>query len=141
MRTLISRKLQRSGRRKLRRGSAVVEFAFCLPILMVLILGSIEASNAIFLKQSLTSAAYEGIREAARIKSTAASSTSVTNNVLSARQVRGSNIVFTPNDPSTARRGDRISIEVSASISANSPIIGNVVKDRRLVIRSVMVKE
>lgn len=135
------RRGQRTGRPTLRRGSAVVEFAICLPILMVLILGSIEASNAIFLKQSLTAAAYEGIREAARVKSTAATCASMTNSILTARQVRGANFTFTPIDPSTAKRGDRISVEVSASISANSPIIGNVVRDRRLVIRSVMVKE
>ena len=42
----------------------MVEFAVCLPMLMVLMLGSIEATSAIFLKQSLVAAAYEGVREA-----------------------------------------------------------------------------
>ncbi len=43
-----------------RRASAIVELAICLPIVMTLIWGTIELSNAIFLKQTLTSAAHEG---------------------------------------------------------------------------------
>lgn len=43
-----------------RRGSAVVELAICLPIVMGLVWGTIELSNSIFLKQTITSAAHEG---------------------------------------------------------------------------------
>ena len=43
-----------------RRGSAVVELAICLPIVMALVWGTIELSNSIFLKQTITSAAHEG---------------------------------------------------------------------------------
>lgn len=43
-----------------RRASAVVELAICLPVVMMLIWGTIELSNSIFLKQTLTSAAHEG---------------------------------------------------------------------------------
>lgn len=43
-----------------RRASAVVELAVCLPIIMLLVWGTIELNNSIFLKQTLTSAAHEG---------------------------------------------------------------------------------
>lgn len=43
-----------------RRGSAVVELAICLPIVMALVWGTIELSNSIFVKQTITSAAHEG---------------------------------------------------------------------------------
>ena len=43
-----------------RNGSAVVELAICLPIVMGLVWGTIELSNSIFLKQTITSAAHEG---------------------------------------------------------------------------------
>lgn len=43
-----------------RLGSAVVELAICLPIVMGLVWGTIELSNSIFLKQTITSAAHEG---------------------------------------------------------------------------------
>jgi hypothetical protein len=108
---------------------------------MVLILGSIEATSAIFLKQSLVAAAYEGIREAAKLRGTTTSANTFANNVLNARQVRSFRVVFTPADPATVARGQRISVEVSAPISANSPFIGKVISDRTLVAQAVMIKE
>lgn len=128
-------------RRADRSGAAVVEFAVCLPILMVMILGSIEATAAIFLKQSLVASAYEGIREAAKFRGTAASANQFANNVLNARQVRSFRVVFTPADPASVPRGERITVEVSAPISANSPFIGKVIQNRTLVARAVMIKE
>ena len=58
-------------RRRSRRAVAAAEFAVCLPILVLLVFGSIEASSFIFLKQALSVAAYEGAREAALSNSTA----------------------------------------------------------------------
>ncbi len=132
---------RRSGQRRRQCGGAVVEFAVCLPMLMVLMLGSIEATSAIFLKQSLVAAAYEGVREAAKLRGTTASTQSYATNVLNARQVRSFSVVLNPPNPATVARGERVTIEVSAPISANSPFIGKVIQDRQLVARAVMIKE
>ena len=53
-------------RHPVRRGAAVVEFAVCLPVLLVLVIGAIECTTMIFIKQSLNVVAYEGIRTAIR---------------------------------------------------------------------------
>lgn len=45
-----------------RRGTATAEFAVCLPVLVVLIIGINETCSAIFLKEQVTVAAYEGAR-------------------------------------------------------------------------------
>ena len=63
-----TRPYRRSVRRR-QRGMAAVEFAVCLPVLVLLVFGAIEASSFIFLKQALTVAAYEGVRETVRIGS------------------------------------------------------------------------
>lgn len=128
-------------RRKHRRGAAIVEFAVCLPIIMILILGSIEATSAIFLRQALTTSAYEGIREAIRTSSTTAEATARAQAVLTSRQVRSSTIRFTPADPETAARGTNVAIEISAPFGANSPFMGRVIPDRINTVRTVMVKE
>jgi len=47
-----------------RRAVAASELAVCLPILVLLVLAMIESCTMIFLKQSLTVSAYEGIRKA-----------------------------------------------------------------------------
>jgi Flp pilus assembly protein TadG len=128
-------------RRKHRRGAAIVEFAVCLPILMLLILGSIEATSAIFLRQALTTSAYEGIREAVRTSSTTAQATARAQAVLTARRVNGSRILFTPVDTETAPRGSNIVIEISAPFGTNSPFMGRVIADRINTVRTVMIKE
>ena len=108
---------------------------------MLLILGSMEATSAIFVRQALTTAAYEGIREAIRTRPSTAEATARAQAVLNARQIKGSTIRFSPTDTTTAARGSVIAIEVSANYAANSPFFGKVIADRRTTVRTVMVKE
>ena len=124
-----------------RAGTALVEFAVCLPLLLILILGSMEATSAIFVRQALTTSAYEGIREAIRIRSTTQGATSRAQAVLTARQIRDSAIRFTPADIRAAPRGSKIIIEVSAPYKINSQFFGIVIADQVTTVRSVMVKE
>ena len=52
----------RRGSRSRRRGVATVEFAFALPALIALTIGTIDLCSMLFLKESVTLAAYEGAR-------------------------------------------------------------------------------
>ena len=124
-----------------RAGVAATEFAVCLPLIILLVFGSIEATSYIFLKQTLNIAAYEGIRESIKVGSDNASGASRAENILLSRDVNSYEIVF-PNAPSgQTQRGDTVVLEVRASAAANSPLIGQFVNDRQLVARVVMVKE
>lgn len=124
-----------------RNGAALVEFAVCLPVLMIMILGSMEASSAIFVKQALTTSAYEGIREAIRTGGNTLVATARAQEVLTARRIRNSTIRFTPSNVESAARGSNIIVEVGAPYAANSPFFGNVIPDRITSVRTVMVKE
>ena len=64
----MNHKRDRNTRGK-RFGAAAVELAVCLPAIVLLILGSIEACTMVFVKQSLHIAAYEGVRRAIRYDS------------------------------------------------------------------------
>ncbi|MEZ6094881.1 MAG: TadE/TadG family type IV pilus assembly protein [Pirellulaceae bacterium] len=55
--TLIKRRRGNS-----RRGAAAVEFAMCLPLLLLLVLGAFEVCRASMLQHAAESAAYEGAR-------------------------------------------------------------------------------
>lgn len=57
---------RKKHRKSSRRGSAVVEFAMVMPVLFVLIYGSIEASNLLYLQQAITETAYDGALRASR---------------------------------------------------------------------------
>ena len=47
-----------------RSGVAAAEFAVCLPVIVLLVLAMIESCTMVFLKQSVSIAAYEGVRTA-----------------------------------------------------------------------------
>lgn len=124
-----------------RRAAAAVEFAVCLPVLMLLVFGSIEAASFIFLKQSLHVAAYEGGRQAARNTSTTAGSVAATEAILQSRQIRDATIRFPQGNIAAIARGSQVVIEVTAPTNSNSPLAGQFVNNRTLTARVVMVKE
>ncbi|TWU44527.1 TadE-like protein [Rubripirellula tenax] len=124
-----------------RRGVAAVEFAVCLPVLVLLVFGSIEAASFIFLKQSLNVAAYEAIRESIRVGSDNAAGENRAINILSARNVNDFVVSFPNGEALDADRGDEVVVEVSAPTSTNSPLAGQFVANRVLTARIVMVKE
>ncbi|WP_197452433.1 TadE family protein [Rosistilla carotiformis] len=49
-------------RKSNRQGAAVVEMAICLPVLITLTVATIDVCSVMFLKESLSIAAYEGAR-------------------------------------------------------------------------------
>ena len=132
---------QRKRSMRSRRGVAAVEMAVCLPVIILLVFGAIEASSFIFLKQSLNVAAYEGIRESIRVGSGNDEGTTRAATILSSRAVQGFQIEFPNGDASEADRGDEIVIQVSAPTGSNSPLAGQFVTNRILTARVVMVKE
>jgi Flp pilus assembly protein TadG len=135
----ISPRNQNRATRSSRRGVAAVEFAVCLPMIILLVFGAIEASSFIFLKQSLNVAAYEGIREAVRANN--ASATGRAQNILNSRNVRDFGITFPNGESLTKSRGQEVVIEVTAPTGTNSPLAGQFVANRVLTARIVMVKE
>ncbi len=124
-----------------RKGAATVELAVCLPVLALLVFGSIEAASFIFLKQSLQVAAYEGVREAIRSDTTDALAVGRARAILDSRVVRDASIRFPVGSVDSIARGQQVVIEVSAPTRTNSPLAGQWVANRTLTARVVMLKE
>ncbi|MEZ6087533.1 MAG: TadE/TadG family type IV pilus assembly protein [Pirellulaceae bacterium] len=124
-----------------RRGAAITEFAVCLPMLTLLVFGTIETSNRIFLRETLSVAAYECAREAIRNSTTIAAAKKRGQDILDSRNVKGSAIVFTPTDIVAATRGTQIKVEVTAPTSSNGTAFGSFVAQKTLKATVVMVKE
>jgi Flp pilus assembly protein TadG len=108
-----------------------VELAVCLPFLMIVVLGAIEATNAIFLQQRLTSAAYEGARMATTPGQTSAAATTAAQNVLTNFGISGSTITITPTVSGTTTTGTQVTVSVSAPLGSNTCmnpfIVGNTI--------------
>ncbi len=124
-----------------RRGAAVVEFSVCLPVLVIMVMGTIQASSFIFLKQSLHAAAYESARHAIQEKATNASAQQRCNNILSARNVKSGSIAFNVGDISRVARGDKIEVQVSAPTAGNTPLAAVIIPPQTITAKVVMVKE
>lgn len=124
-----------------RGGVATAELVVCLPVLVLLVFGSIEASSLIFLRQSINVAAYEGIRETVRAGSDGANGIARAENILNARNVEGFQIAFPEGDGSDSERGELVAITVSANSNVNSPLAGSFIPNRLVTTRVVMVKE
>ncbi|MEQ9411013.1 MAG: TadE/TadG family type IV pilus assembly protein [Fuerstiella sp.] len=107
-----------------RRGIAAMEFAVCLPILLVLIIGTIEACTMVYLKQSLSIAAYEGIRAAVQPNASSVEVTAACDRILNSRNVQSATVTITPTDFSTQPVRTWITVRVHASGTANSVISG-----------------
>lgn len=78
-----------------RRGTAVIETALLLPLLILLAFGSIELSNMVFMKQSLSIAAYEGARLVSKPGTTQAQAEKRIREVLTSRNVASYTVQFT----------------------------------------------
>lgn len=124
-----------------RRGVAAVEFSILVPVLAVLVFGSIEAASFIFLKQALQVAAYEGIREAVRATGSGEEARAQAQSILQARQIRDATISFPAGDPGQLRRGQSVVIEIAAPTQSNSPLAGRWITNQSLTARLLMLKE
>lgn len=107
----------RDYHRQPRRGTAVVEVAVCLPILVTVFLGSIEICNAICLKQGATAAAYEAARVASNTGGTLVAAQARAGEVLTARSITGATVQFTPATQEAWIRGSDLVVSVSVPAS------------------------
>lgn len=116
-RSLTNRRSLANGR----AGVAAAELAVCLPVLFLVIFGSIEACNAIFLRQALNEAAYEGAMVGLKRNSTSAQIQQRVEEILAARNVSGATIFAGEgSDPVEAlNAGDRFRVIVSANVTGN----------------------
>lgn len=98
----------------------IAELAFALPVMTVLVFGTLELCEVLFLKQSLAVASYEAGRLAARPGTDAATVQARFDSIVSSRRVTNATITMTPADFSGLSVGDTIRIDVSAPVASNT---------------------
>ncbi|MFO0924034.1 MAG: TadE family protein [Pirellulales bacterium] len=133
--------IARRNRRRTRKGVAAVELAFVLPVLLVLVFGTIEICQRIFLRQSLVIAAYEGARLGARRNTTNAQVIDRCNTILQQRNVRGGSVTVTPANILSIATGEAITISVTAPWASNSPTRFVISDQGNLSVQAVMLRE
>lgn len=95
----------------------------------------------IFLKQSLTIAAYEGVRTGLEDRAVANDVRRTGQQVLTQRRVQGGTIAVNPSDIPAVPTGQYITVTVSAPADRNSVIPGSFFRGRVLSASATMMKE
>ncbi len=108
-----------NSRQRNRSGAAIVEFALVVPLLLVIVMGTIEASTMIYLKQTLHIAAYEAARTALVPKTTVSMVETTARRILDDRRVRDTTITVTPTNFPSAAPSSWITVKVDAPSNSN----------------------
>ena len=95
----------------------------------------------IYLSQSLTVSAYEGIRSAIQHDGTHASATAMAQAILTSRGINNPTLTITPANVDQQAPGTQIAITVSAPADDNSAIPPGIYQGQTLSATVTMVKE
>lgn len=123
-----------------RAGAAVVEFAVCLPVIVLIVLGTIEAGSLLFLKQTIVQAAYEGAKVAISTGDTEQAE-AIVEAVAAGRNLQGVQVEFSPTDIANMPAGDPLTISISAPGDSNSFIPFGPFKNITVRTSATMVRE
>ena len=133
-------------RNQRRSGAAATEAVFCIPIVLLLTFGTLDICNTIFLKETITVAAYEGARVGSKRLATRADAEAMVRTILTARGVveRRPNdfqITVSPANFSTLRALDPITVLVNVPVSGYVPFTRDLLGLRRVGATVRMVRE
>jgi len=123
------------------RGVAAAELAVCLPVIVLLIIATLEACSVIFLKQSLTVAAYEGARTALVPNATSAQVQATCNQILKDRHVNGAKVTINPSNITALNPGDFVDVTVTAPCKGNTVVLVNFYRGKNMTAKASMMIE
>ncbi len=124
-----------------RCGTATVELAVCLPVLVLLVFGGIEAAHFIQLKQDLTICAYEAAKKSTRDNSSMQDAIDRFNEIATAKGITGASISFEPNFNSATTSGTEITVQVTAPAESNYEMPVKFFQNQNLSAEVTMVRQ
>ena len=125
-----------------REGAAAVECALCIPVVVILMIGTLSVCSDIYLKETLTVAAFEGVRSAVRRRATPEIAIASAENILNSRGIVNGTVTVIPDDFSGLQAMDDVTVLVTAPVEGNSFFSWNAILPTRYVsARVTMVRE
>lgn len=103
-----------------RKGAALVEFALCLPVFVLISMGTIETCRMLYLRQSVKIAAYECARLAILPQVNLDAIQDQCDLILQGRDIKGFSMTINPADPTTVPFGQLITVTVQAPAAENT---------------------
>jgi len=142
---------KRPGARRGRRGSAVMESALALPVLLYFSMGMIEFGQYLYAKHTVQSASRDGCRQAILGAATQAGATAAVSKTMSAAGFTSSGYTLTFTNPSGgATYSDISTVAAGASIETTVTVnygsvgvrpLGVIPATKKLIGTTTMIKE
>ena len=126
-------------RRQSRRGVAVIELAICMPVLVLLLLATIDACVMLQLQQNAAITAYEGARIGILPGASNAKIQTQCQMLLDDRNIDDYTITTSPADVSTLSEGDLLTVTVTANCVENT-VVGGIFFQGKTISESVVMK-
>lgn len=135
--------------RSRRNGAAVVEAAICFPLIVILMMGTLEVCSGIYLKESVSICAFEGCRVGCRRGSTRDTVMERLIEVLQDRQIslptqdggEPEGVEIIPDDFSTLKALDTITVRITVPTQGNSRFIFSHLFNRSVTSQVTMIRE
>ncbi len=126
-----------------RRGTATVEVAICLPVLLTLTLGTMDLCSLFFLRESVTLAAYEAARAGVGSGGTNGTATARAMNFLEQREIvtSGSPVSFSSPGFDNADTLENVTVTVTVPCAGNLLLPGTIYDDWTVTSSVTMRKE
>lgn len=113
---------RRSTRRRDRSAVATVELAIILPVLFVMVFGTLEVCQRLLLKQAATVAAYETARSAARRTISTEQARERGISILEGRSIVNGTVIFQPGEIDQLAAGESFRVIVRVPNNGNTPV-------------------
>ena len=131
---------QRLSKLPSRIGAAAVEAAIAVPLVVTIVFGAIELSNAIFLRQSLNIAAYEAAKVVTRPGTNEPLARTRCAEIMNIRQVSNFTMSVSPTVTPTTPRGTAVTVTIMAPASNLSYGPVRFMTGKDLTVSVVMVR-
>jgi Flp pilus assembly protein TadG len=132
--------VRRRGLAARRRGTATVELAVCVPLIVSLVFGAIEVANVIFLKQALSVASYEAAQRASARGGDETNAQEAAESVLAAHGVSNGTIDIEPAVTIETEAGTEIVVTATAPLSGNTFLFQMFRDDDALTTTTTMLR-
>ncbi len=124
-----------------RSGAATVEFAVILPLVITLLLGSVEMGRAVMVQHVLEEASRAGCRVAVFENSSTGDVEDIVSAAMNAAGIENYTVTVSPNPPENLDAFEPVSVKIEVSYSQVAFFASSFMKNRQLIGVCVMPAE
>ncbi len=124
-----------------RKGVAATECALVVPIIFLLMFGTLEICSAFYLRQTAKTIAFEGARLGVRGRTTRQAILDECNALIAARGIAGGRALVAPADFTNIEELDPVTVTINAPYNGNTWFLGSLFRSKTAQVSVTMARE